>query len=255
MALSKDALLTKLKEWAIEHETIGHALSPTCEMHSENIRGTPFEKFIGKGQAKNLFFRVPSGGGPLKNRLFLVCALFDTVVEPKALSSRLGIKASAPLRFAPDEVFDNILQIPKGSVNPFVMAQESCKEVTLLLDDQFKSCEKLIFHPMQSDFSTALSPDQLVAFLDQAAPANYAFVDLSASTPIAAPSGAAGGSAAGSGGSSKAAEPPKSSAPAATVEALEGSLEDVGGLCTEPWKSGGPNRYTWHRAWLGAAGL
>ena len=28
------------------------------EMHSENLRGTVFEKFIGKGQAKNLFFKV-----------------------------------------------------------------------------------------------------------------------------------------------------------------------------------------------------
>merc|ERR1719262_1078409 len=137
MALSKDGLLAKLTDLQIEHQTIEHALSPTCELHSENIKGTKFEKFIGNGQAKNLFFKVPSGGGPLKGRLFLVCALVETPVDNKVLSGRLGIKPSAPLRFAADDVFENVLQIPQGSVNPFVMAQDSCKEVTLLLDQKF----------------------------------------------------------------------------------------------------------------------
>ena len=30
-------------------------------------KGTAFEKFIGKGQAKNLFFKVPSGLKPVQN--------------------------------------------------------------------------------------------------------------------------------------------------------------------------------------------
>mmetsp|Transcript_22897 Transcript_22897/g.66154 ORF Transcript_22897/g.66154 Transcript_22897/m.66154 type:complete len:222 (+) Transcript_22897:57-722(+) len=198
MALSKDGLLAKLQEWAVEHETINHALSPTCEIHSESIRGTPFEKYIGSGQAKNLFFKVPSGGGPLKGRLFLVCALVETDVDNKALSARLGIKPSAPLRFAADDVFDDVLQIPKGSVNPFVMAQASCGDVMLLLDEKFLSCERLLFHPMQSDYTTALAPSQLIAFLDRAAPSRYAFVDFSSTEPLQLPGdGKAGGGAGG----------------------------------------------------------
>lgn len=187
MALSKDQLLGKLTEWQIAHETIGHPLSPTCEIHSANIKGTAFEKYIGKGQAKNLFFKVPSGGGPLKSRLFLVCALVETVVDNKVLSARLGIKPSAPLRFAADEVFTDVLQIPKGSVNPFVMAQASCKDVVLLLDKQFLNCESLLFHPMQSDFTTSLAPDQLTAFLEQAAPSRYLYVDLTSKEQIKLP--------------------------------------------------------------------
>eukprot|EP00913_Durusdinium_trenchii_P016745 g15739.t3 len=73
-------------EWNIAHTTLQHALSPTCEVHSQNLKGTAFEKFIGKGQAKNLFFKVPSGGGPLKNRLFLVCALVETAVSGPLVS-------------------------------------------------------------------------------------------------------------------------------------------------------------------------
>lgn len=30
-------------------------------VHLTSMQGTAFEKFIGKGQAKNLFFKVPSG--------------------------------------------------------------------------------------------------------------------------------------------------------------------------------------------------
>jgi len=187
MALVKDQLLEKLSSLGIVHETISHALSPTCEIHSENIKGTPFEKYIGKGQAKNLFFKVPSGGGPLKNRLFLVCALVETAVDNKVLSERLGIKQSAPLRFAADEVFTDVLQIPKGSVNPFVMAQSSCDEVVLLLDEQFLHCEALLFHPMQSDFTTALAPAQLTEFLQQVAPGRFQYVDFSLTAKISLP--------------------------------------------------------------------
>lgn len=175
--MDQSALLQKFEAWNIGQETIAHALSPTCEIHSQNLRGTAFEKYIGNGQAKNLFFKVPSGGGPLKNQLFLVCALVETAVDNKVLSGRLGIKPSAPLRLAADDIFTDVLQIPKGSVNPFVMAQESCSQVTLLLDKKFLECERLLFHPMQSDYTTAIAPAELKTFLERAG-ARFAYVDL-----------------------------------------------------------------------------
>merc|ERR1712113_1127493 len=69
------------------------------------------------------------------------------------------------------------------------MAQSSCAEVTLLLDNKFLQCERLLFHPMQSDFTTALAPDQLTAFLDRAAPSRYAFIDLASKEPVVLPKG------------------------------------------------------------------
>lgn len=189
MPLSKDQLLAQFDAWGIQHETIGHALSPTCPEHSENIKGTAFERFIGKGQAKNLFFKVPSAGGPLKNRLFLICALVETDVDNKQVSTRLGIKASAPLRLAAEELFEQVLQVPKGSVTPFVMANSSTHDVTLLLDDKFKRCEKLLFHPMQSDFTTALTPHELSTFLEHCCLGRWAYVDFESSAPISLPQG------------------------------------------------------------------
>jgi len=240
-----------LAEWRIKHETIEHALSPTCELHSQHIRGTPFERFIGNGQAKNLFFKVPSGGGPLKNRLFLVCALVETAVDNKVLSTRLGIKASAPLRFAADDIFDNVLQIPKGSVNPFVMAQASCAEVSLLLDQKFLECERVLFHPMQSDFTTALSPDQLTAFLEKASPGRYSYVDLTSAEPLALP---------GSGGAGAA--PPKAAPPAGakgadapgpSKSAARSPPPDGDQWWTPPWCEG--PTFPAHRGWLDKYGL
>lgn len=210
MGMNREECLAKLKDWGIDCETINHALSPTCEEHSENIRGTAFEKYIGKGQAKNLFLKVPSGGGPLKNRLFLVCALVETVVEPKTLSSRLGIKASAPLRLAPDDIYDKTLQIPKGSVNPFVMAMSSTAEITLILDHNFKACDRLLFHPMQSDYSTALSAGELDKFLDNCCGGRYMYVNFSEKGTINAPDLAAAPAA-----PKGAATPAPSAAPAA----------------------------------------
>ena len=126
-----------------------------------------------------------------------------------------------------------------GSVNPFVLAQQSCSEVFLLLDKKFQTCEGsgplthwlsgfqlqhvgnmlqslqlnfpflpfpahvisrlhafailcrchgvplrfvpkalqgLLFHPMQSDFTTCLTPKQLDAFLERAAPNRFTYI-------------------------------------------------------------------------------
>lgn len=188
MALKKDGILALLDKLQITHTTIEHAASPTCEAHSAALQGTSLSQFIGKCQAKNLFFKVPSGGGKLKNRLFLICALVDTVVEPKSLSARLGIKASAPLRFADATLFDQVLQVPQGSVTPFVMANESTKEVVLLLDAKFAKCEQLLFHPMRNDWTSAVTPAGLNAFLAGCgANSRTVYVDMGSSEDIPLP--------------------------------------------------------------------
>merc|ERR1711879_10892 len=56
-----------------------------------------------------------------------------------------------------------------------------------LLDERFLQCESLLFHPMQSDFTTALAPDQLNSFLDQVAPSRYMYVDFSSKDKISLP--------------------------------------------------------------------
>lgn len=188
MPHSKDSILELLGKLGVEQLSVEHAAAPTCEVHTSALAGSPLAPYCAKGQAKNLFFKVPSGGGKLKNRLFLVCALVDTVVDAKALSARLGIKASAPMRFADAKLFDEVLQVPSGSVTAFVMANESTKDVTLLLDSKFKNCEKLLFHPMRNDWTTAISPAGLDTFIKGVgADARTLYVDLPSTEEIPLP--------------------------------------------------------------------
>mmetsp|Transcript_24024 Transcript_24024/g.28381 ORF Transcript_24024/g.28381 Transcript_24024/m.28381 type:complete len:113 (+) Transcript_24024:3-341(+) len=67
------------------------------------------------------------------------------------------------------------------------LAQQSCSEVFLLLDQKFQSCEGLLFHPMQSDFTTCLTPKQLDAFLEKVAPNRFSYIDLASSDKIDVP--------------------------------------------------------------------
>ena len=57
-----------------------------------------------------------------------------------------------------------VLAIPRGSVNPFVMANSSASEVTLLLDAGFKE-KTLLFHPMTNEKTTSISQADLDSFL------------------------------------------------------------------------------------------
>ncbi|CAD7923963.1 unnamed protein product [Amoebophrya sp. A120] len=186
---SKDQLLAVFKTLDLKStKTIQHEACPTCEVHTEQLKSAKEEKTFGEEssivQAKNLFFKVPSKGGPLKDKLFLVCVAVDTEVDNKKLSARLGIKASAPLRLAAENIFDEVLQIPRGSVNPFVMMNESAKEVTLLLDEKFKQ-KTCLFHPMQNDFTTGITSDELVTFLTHVGAAGrFLFVDFTSEEAI-----------------------------------------------------------------------
>lgn len=62
------------------------------------------------------------------------------------------------------EISVQVLQIPRGSVNPFVMMNESAKEVYLLLDAKFQR-STMLFHPMTNEFTTSISSGELDAFL------------------------------------------------------------------------------------------
>lgn len=128
--------------------------------------------------------------------MFLVCAALDTDTEPKKLSARLGVKPSAPLRLAADDLFKNVLQLPAGSVNPFVLLNESAKDVTLLLDTKFRG-NSCLFHPMQNDYTTSISSTDLEKFLNEGAHAKgrWQYVDFASEEKIDLEEAAAAGSA------------------------------------------------------------
>lgn len=169
-------------------KTVQHAESPTCEAHTESLKGLEFSNKDKYVQAKNLFLKVPSKGGALKDRLFLICASVDTDIDPKKVSVRLGIKANSPLRLASEELFDQTLCIPRGSVNPFVMANGTTQKanVYLLLDKKgFQQNKMVLFHPMRNDYTTSISREDLEKFLEKTCgKGKFQFVDFSTDEAI-----------------------------------------------------------------------
>lgn len=164
-------------------KTVAHIAAPTCEAHSEALAGTALDPRNDSSlvQAKNLFVKVPSKGGPLKDRLFLLIADVKTDIDVKKVSTRLGVKPNAPLRLASEDVFDKVLQVPRGSVTPFVMANDSVKSgnVVLLLDEKFRG-KKGLFHPMRNDYTTSIESGELEKFLNQSCgAAKWKWVDFS----------------------------------------------------------------------------
>lgn len=181
MPYCKESILTYLKELNISSKVYTHPPVATCELHTQALSQLGADC---TGQAKNLFFKAPSGAGKMKNRLFLVSALVNTTVDTKELSKRMGIKASAPLRFGNDDLFDTLLQVPKGSVTPLCMANESTNEIVLLLDEEFRKHPQCIFHPMTNEASIVLSPQDLDLFAQKACPGRFMWVDFSQTSPL-----------------------------------------------------------------------
>lgn len=173
--------------WVTVKNTIHHAVSPSVEMHRTHLKGTHFEKFIKTGQVKNLFFKVPKRGGKLKNRLFLVSALVQTSIDNKVLSQRLGVKTTSPLRLARKDVVKSTLKVPVGSVTPLALSAPSSRDVFVLLDQKFHKSERLLLHPMRSDYTTAITPKTLEAFLKRFAANRFIYVDFASKEPVSLP--------------------------------------------------------------------
>ncbi|KAL2339810.1 hypothetical protein Fmac_007750 [Flemingia macrophylla] len=80
---------------------------------------------------------------------------FSQYEHPAVLTvdaQRLGL-GKGGLRMAPEEALGEILQVPMGCVTPFAVVNESARDVSLLLDQGFKSQKHCFFHPLSNDMS------------------------------------------------------------------------------------------------------
>lgn len=69
------------------------------------------------------------------------------------------------LRFAPEELLDEVLKVPPGSVTPLAVAQPEAAKVVLLLDQRVKDQSKVIVHPLVNTCSLVMAPAALEAAL------------------------------------------------------------------------------------------
>ncbi|XP_004499403.1 uncharacterized protein [Cicer arietinum] len=170
MGLTKEQLLQRLQELQIQFSKYEHPAVLTVEAQAKYVGN------LGGGLSKNLFLKDK------KNRFYVVSALADTKVDLKVLSQRLGL-GKGGLRMAPEEALAEILQVSLGCVTPFAVVNESARDVSLLLDQGFKTQEHCFFHPLSNDMSISLNVRDLDTFLKSIG-RDPSYVDLEANPAV-----------------------------------------------------------------------
>ncbi|MFG2682832.1 prolyl-tRNA synthetase associated domain-containing protein [Streptomyces sp. NPDC048392] len=108
------------------------------------------------GHAKNLFLK------DRKRRLFLAVVEEGTPVDLKALGKAVG---ATRLSFGKPETLADVLGVTPGAVTPFALMNAAPGSISVVLDSELLARNPLHFHPLRNDATTAVSPQDLIAFL------------------------------------------------------------------------------------------
>jgi Ala-tRNA(Pro) deacylase len=117
-------------------------------VHWKDIDGTP---------VKNLFLRNKKG-----DRHYLVILAVDKQADLKRLVKVIG---DDRLSFGSPERLQAHLGLTPGSVSPFGLMNDVTKGVQVVIDDDLRRAERLIFHPNINTASVTISFADLERFL------------------------------------------------------------------------------------------
>jgi len=146
----EEALYKRLTNLAITTTTYTHAPVFTVGESSAITAQLP------GGHSKNLFLKDNKGG------LWLVVVRAHISVDLGALAKQLG----APrFSFGSADLLLATLGITPGSVTPFALMNDSAHNVRVVLDKDMLALAPLNFHPLRNDRTTAIAPDDLLAFV------------------------------------------------------------------------------------------
>jgi Ala-tRNA(Pro) deacylase len=168
MPASPDDLFALLDRLGIATVTVEHPPLFTVEQ-SRALRGT-----IPGGHTKNLFLI------DRKDRLFLVSAAEDAVIDLKRLHAKIG--AAGRFSFGKAEVLRAALGIEPGSVSPFAAINDTAQRVTIVLDRALLAHDELIFHPLVNTRTTRIRREDLMRFF---AATGHAPLIAAVSDPVA----------------------------------------------------------------------
>jgi Ala-tRNA(Pro) deacylase len=151
MPLTSDQLLARLGALGIRAVTHEHPPLRTVE-EAKRLRGD-----LPGGHVKNLFLRDKS------SRHWLFTTLEDRRVDLKALARQLE---AGRFSFASAESLERLLGIAPGAVSPLAAVNDTNGAVTVVLDEALLAHDPLNVHPLRNDRTTAISPADLVRFLE-----------------------------------------------------------------------------------------
>lgn len=150
MTATSHDLFERLERLGIRHTTHRHKPMFTVA-DSQQLRGD-----LPGGHSKNLFLKDKKGA------LFLVVALEDREI---ALNKLHNVLNCARLSFGKPDLLREVLGVAPGSVTPFALINDPGHRVSVVLDAGLVAHEVVNFHPLTNDMTTAVAPDDLLAFI------------------------------------------------------------------------------------------
>ena len=147
MVMTRDDLLALLDDLGIATETFEHPPVFTVEearTHCGHLPG---------GHCMNLFLKDKKG------RLWLIVTLESQAIALKALNQALG---AARFSFGKPELLFEPLGVTPGSVTPFALIKDLELRVSVELDAAMMAMERLNYHPLRNDATTAITPQGLL---------------------------------------------------------------------------------------------
>ena len=151
MPATPEILFARFDALGIRTRTVDHAPVFTVE-EAKELRGT-----LPGGHCKSLFLRNKKG------RQWLVVCDEDRRLDLKALADRLG---AGRLSFGSADRLMTALGVTPGSVTPFALLNDTERAVTVVLDKGMLAHDPLNYHPLANDRTTAISPDDLLKFVE-----------------------------------------------------------------------------------------
>ncbi|WP_323760816.1 prolyl-tRNA synthetase associated domain-containing protein [Maricaulis sp.] len=150
MMIGRTELLERFDALGIAHETRDHAPIFTVADGEDIKRSMP------GGHTKNLFLNDKKG------HLVLVSALGETAIPINKLHPVLGC---GRLSFGKPDLLYGTLGVRPGSVSAFALVNDAAARVQFVLDAGLMRHERVNFHPLSNDATTAVASRDLIRFV------------------------------------------------------------------------------------------
>lgn len=147
----REDVLELLKELKIEYSCIDHEPVYTVE------EAQSLSKLVPAG-FKNLFLKDKAS-----DRYYIAIMPEHKRADLKSMMKQLGAKR---LSFANEEELYEILGLRPGSVTPFGLMNDTDNKVTVLLDEEMDTMEKVTFHPNVNTSTLILDRNDFDKYLD-----------------------------------------------------------------------------------------
>lgn len=152
MPATPQDLFARLDALGIAHRTVEHPPLFTVE-DSQTLRGT-----IPGAHVKNLFVKDKKG------RLFLLVAEEEAEIDLKKVHELIGAQGRVSFVQAPQ--LEEVWGVKPGAVTPFGAINDAAGLVTVVLEETLMRDPLINAHPLVNTMTTAISRDDLVAFLE-----------------------------------------------------------------------------------------